>query len=190
MLENLTIVTPIKETKSLLDWYNRMKWLLEKTEWTIIDSGGGKELESLCSQYIAAVDVTFYEARKIGYHHVTSPLTLNLDAFTILPQEYVDEALTLLSSKEADCCAIDYEPSLGHYGYGTSMWRTDILNKLYDYVPKLMRVSNRDSKGEYHILEYSFCECNYMWNTLVTSKHKFVPLFYKAKNNGDPRHGR
>jgi len=187
LLENLTVITPIKETKSLMPWFEQMRWLLKN--WVIIDSGGGENLEPLCTRYIKA-DTPFYEARKIGYAHATTHYIMNLDAFTIVPEEYVTQALTLLNNGDADCCAIDYLPSLGHYGFGTSIWRTDVLNKLYDYMPRLLQDKAVDSKGEIHTIKMSFCECSYMWNTLVTSKHKFVPLFYKAKNNGDPRHGR
>lgn len=187
MFEDLTVVTPVKETKSLLDWYERMKWLFSEACWIVVDSGGGAELSSIADLYIKSV-FSEWEARELGISKVETSLTLNLDCFNILPEQYVKSAVDLLTNNRADVTAIDYEESIGHYGFGTSIWRTDILREVYDYPPKPLEIKLKDEKGESHIYKHSICECQWMWNRVYSLKKRFVPLLFKAKNNGE-QHG-
>lgn len=180
-MDKLTVVTPIKETSDISDWYSKMRWLLDDTIWAIIDSGGGEQLKHYCSIYIKK-DIPEWEARQLGYTKVTTPFTLNLDVHNILPEKYVAEAISLLESNIAEVCAIDYEESIGHYGFGTSIWNTETLREVYDYPPKALELAIQETKTHVHMYKYSICECTYIWNKLYNQKRRFVPLLYKAKN--------
>lgn len=187
-MHDLTVLTPIKETKSLTEWYNSMSWLLDQVHWIVLDSGGGETLKDKCSEYISK-DVDEWTARDILISKTRTTYTLNLDCFNILPIQYIDEALALLEQGKAEVCAIDYTKSIGHYGFGTSIWQTELLKQIYDYPPKALKLKLQDKKGEHHIFRYTICECSYIWNKLMVAKQNFIPLLYKAKNVGDPRHG-
>jgi hypothetical protein len=97
----------------------------------------------------------------------------------------VQEALELLRSGQADVTAIDYEESIGHYGFGTSMWRIDVLREIYDYPPKALELKMKEEPSRWHVFRYTICECIYIWNKLFALKKKFVPLLYKAINLGE-----
>jgi len=46
------------------------------------------------------MDVSLPEARKIGYSHVTTTYTMNLDDDTIIDLNYVDQAIILLKNND------------------------------------------------------------------------------------------
>jgi len=183
-MSDLTIVVPIKNPKKLDEWLRQMEWLLKEHRAIIIDSGGGEKLEAFSWKYVKK-DLTEWEARELGYSFVETPLVLNLDVDTVLPIEYVQEALELLRSGKADVTAIDYVESIGHYGLGTSMWRTDVLKEVYDYPPKALELAMKEEPSHWHVFRYTICECIYVWNKLCALKKKFVPLLYKAVNLGE-----
>lgn len=183
-MSDLTIVVPVKNPKKFDEWLQRMLWLLKDHKLIVIDSGGAESLEPYCWKYIKK-DLGEWEARELGYSLVETPFILNLDADTVLLQEYVSEALELLRSGQAEVTAIDYVESIGHYGFGTSMWRTDILREIYDYPPKALELKMKEEPSHWHVFRYTICECTYMWNKLCALKKKFVPLLYKAINLGE-----
>jgi cellulose synthase/poly-beta-1,6-N-acetylglucosamine synthase-like glycosyltransferase len=110
------------------------------------------------------------EARKIGYHFVDTPYILNLDVDTILPQGFIEESLKLLeSSISLTMVAIDYKNPQGHYAFGTSLWKTEILKELYDYTG---------------FKETRRCECLYMIDKLRNAGYKLETLPFRAVHIG------
>lgn len=182
MFENLTVLTPIKETADLTEWYRSMSWLLDQTKWLILDSGGGEAFSNVDGYQ--KLDVSEWRARELLIRKIETPFVLNLDCLNVLPEAYVKEAYTLLSNNGAEVTAIDYEESIGHYGFGTSMWKTPVLRAVYDYPPKALRLQLQDEDGEFHVFRYTICECIYLWNKLYNNGNKFLPLLFKAKNLG------
>jgi hypothetical protein len=155
--------------------------VLNASRKVVVDSGGGEQLKTLPNMLWIQRQVSMWEARKIGYGEVKTPFTLNLDVDTVLPDGYVPDALNLLRENLCDAIAIDYEPSQGHYAFGTSIWRTDLLKRLYDYPPRA--VENLIKVGEQEwvtAFQNGFCECTYMWARLIRSGGKLETSGYKA----------
>lgn len=181
-MSDLTIVIPVKNPKKLDEWLEQMKWIFKEHKAIIIDSGGGERLKVYAWKYIKK-NLSEWEARELGYSFVETPFILNLDVDTVLPKEYVEEALELLRSGYADVTAIDYEKSIGHYGFGTSVWRTEVLRRVYDYPPKALELALAREPSHFHVFRYTICECIYIWNKAIYQEHvKFIPLLYKAVN--------
>jgi len=158
----LTIVIPVKNPLDIDSFISGNKIYLEKYNVIVIDSNGaGKELKGYSSYINKEMSMT--QARKVGYSLVITPYTLNLDVDTILPNNFIDFALSLLKNKNVVVVAIDYENCQGHYAFGTSLWKTDILKKLYDY-------------KEGNIL----CECIFMWRKVLQNKNKIETLPLRA----------
>jgi hypothetical protein len=109
------------------------------------------------------------EARKIGYHFVDTPYILNLDSDTILPENFIEYSLRLLEDKNVAMVAIDYKEPQGHYAFGASLWNTDILKKLYDYIG---------------FKETRRCECLYMIDKLRNAGYKLETLPVRARHIG------
>ena len=93
-----------------------------------------------------------------GINKVDTEYILCLDDDTILPEGYIEKALGILKNPRIVAVAIDYEIPQGHLAFGTSIWRTAELKRLYDYEPK-------DSE----------CECVHMWNK-VRGKLTTLPM--------------
>ena len=103
-MSDLTIVVPVKNPKKLDEWLRQMAWLLKEHKTIVIDSGGGEKLEALAWKYVKK-DLEEWEARELGYSFIETPFVLNLDVDTVLPKEYVQEALDLLRSEKAEATA-------------------------------------------------------------------------------------
>ena len=165
MYRNLiTIVIPVKEKESIVgEFLLKNMELLTQCKVVVINREGGKELEAFADFY-TTMPLRMTDARKHGYNRVTTPFILNLDVDNILPKGYIDEALLLLQNQEdVAVVAIDYEKCLGHLGFGTSLWRTEVLKAFYDY-------------REGNVL----CECSYMWRKVHQAKLKIETLPYRA----------
>ena len=105
------------------------------------------------------------KARRECIDKVTTPYCLILDLDTVLPDEYLDYALWILhDNNDVAVVAIDYEKLQGHLAIGTSVWRTKILKKLYDY---------QNYKGE-------LCECVFMLHKVLQNNYKIETLNYRA----------
>jgi hypothetical protein len=180
-LEDLTIVIPVKDPPDLERFTKENFQVLNASQKVVIDSGGGEQLRTLPNMLLLQIQVPMWEARKIGYGKVKTAFALNLDADTVLPEGYVQDALNLLRENSCDAVAIDYQPLQGHYAFGTSIWRTALLKELYDYPPRA--VENLIKVGEQEWItafQNGFCECTYMWARLLRSGGKLETLGYKA----------
>jgi hypothetical protein len=110
---------------------------------------------------------TFWEARKEGLDHVGTEFILNLDANKILPEGYVEQVLYLLEhTRNIGVVAIDHEDLMGHLSFGTSIWRTELLRKLYNWTQSSSR----------------FCECTYMWSKVKKAGFKVETLNMRARH--------
>jgi hypothetical protein len=180
-LHDLTIVIPVKDPPDLERFIRGNFSILDASWKVVVDSGGGQQLGRLLKTLWIQRRVPMWEARKLGYEEVESPFTLNLDADTVLPNGYVQECLSTLQNNQCDAVAIDYDPSQGHYAFGTSVWRTDLLKKLYNYPPKAVEKLIKIGQGEWvTAFQNGFCECTYMWARLLGSGGKLEALSYRA----------
>jgi len=169
VLEELSVVIPVKRTKAfnpLPNFIKQMDWLWrDNARIIVIDSGGGENLKPFCHKYIE-VNIPFWEARRLGYVNVQTVYTMNLDDDNIVPKDYVLEALNILSTNsEVVVVAIDYDILQGHLGFGTSVWKTNVLKELYDW---------KRGVGQ--------CECVWMWSKVRRAGYKLETLPYRAKH--------
>ncbi|MBS7632795.1 glycosyltransferase family 2 protein [Candidatus Bathyarchaeota archaeon] len=180
-MHDLTIVIPVKNPPDL-DRFIRENFRILSASWkVVVDSGGGERLSRLPNTLWIQRQVPMWEARRIGYEQVKTPFTLNLDVDTILPDGCVEDALALLRENSCDAVAIDYQPPQGHYAFGTSIWRTELLKKLYDYPPKSVEKLIKVGKQEWiTAFQNGFCECTYMWARLLRSEGRLESLGYRA----------
>lgn len=158
----ISIVIPIKEFKLLNKFLGLNQYIFEKYEVIVIDSRGGEILKPM-SIYLTP-KIPLWEARKLGYSLVKTPYILNLDANIVLPKSYLERALRILESDpKIGVVALDYEILQGHLGFGTSLWRTELLKELYDWNP-----------------EEGHCECVYMWAKIRKKGYKIETINARA----------
>lgn len=136
---------------------------------TVVMPLKGDYCPALKQKWIKIFDVivirggTMWEARKKGIEQVKTKYCMMLDDDNIVPFKYVLDALVELETNGTDVVAIDYDPPMGHLAFGCSIWRTNVLRRLYDY----KRPCND-------------CECIYMWGKIHRHKYKLRTLPYKA----------
>jgi len=180
-MHDLTIVIPVKDPPDLQCFVKENLEVLNASKKVVIDSGGGEQLGRLPNTLLFQKQVPMWEARRLGYEEVKTPFTLNLDADTILQNSYVLDSLNVLQKNSCDAVAIDYDPPQGHYAFGTSIWRTELLKKLYDYPPKAVEKLIKVGEQEWiTAFQNGFCECTYMWARLIRSGGRLETLGYKA----------
>jgi len=180
-MHDLTIVIPVKDPPDLQRFVRENLEVLNASKKVVIDSGRGEQLGRLQNTLLFQKQVPMWEARRIGYEEVKTPLTLNLDADTILPNGYVLDSLNVLRNNSCDAVAIDYDPPQGHYAFGASIWRTELLKKLYDYPPKAVEKLIKVGEQEWiTAFQNGFCECTYMWARLIRSGGRLETLGYRA----------
>jgi len=170
----LSIVTPIKEAVISKDFIERNKQAFQEHKLIVINSSGGEPLKSYCWKYIEK-HLNMWEARKLGYEHVETPLVLNLDSDIIIPKNYVEDAIDLLRQKDIGAVSIFFKNITKHRGileFGISMWKTTLLIRLYDFSYDKTLV-NPDNK---------ICECLYMWHKLLKSGYQLETLPYRAEH--------
>jgi len=182
-MHDLTVVIPVRAPPDLDGFIKGNLSILSMIRKVVVDSGGGEPLGQLPSTHWLQRKVPMWEARRLGYEEVKTPFTLNLDADTVLPNGYVQESLNIIRKNLCDTVAIDYDPPQGHYAFGTSIWRTELLKKLYDYPPRavdrLIKVGEQEWVTAF---QNGFCECTYMWARLLRSGGKLENPGYKARH--------
>jgi len=180
--ENLTIVISTKNEKHLDMFIEQNFELLKDNILIVIDSGGGEKLRPYCSLYLNE-RLSFWEARKLAYKHVTTKFVLNLDSDNVPPLDYVRQAMDLLRHDKAEAVAIDYEKPLGHPAFGTSLWKIECLRQLYDFPPQNTDVAVKVGFQTWLITsENENCECTYMWRKLKLSGGRLETLPFRAKH--------
>jgi len=129
----------------------------------VVDSGGGEILRDVATEYIKET-LPLSKARRTGILRVKTHYTLILDVDTVLPPEYITEALKILREENIAVTALDYEQLQGHLGFGTSLWKTQILKNLYDWE------------------EGKICECVWMWSKVRKAGYRLETLPYRARH--------
>ena len=150
----LTIVIPVKTTRNLDEFIEKNLWWLTWLPVIVIDSGGGEKLQLIANTYIKK-DCSFWEARKYAYELVETPYVMNLDSDVIIPNDYPAHAFKLLEDPNVGAVSLFFE-GMSHFGvleYGISIWKTDLVRKLYDFDAKMLPLDGT-------------CECTYMWRKL------------------------
>jgi hypothetical protein len=172
-LTELTIVVPCDETAEIVVSSLVQNYELYKTYPVIVvNKRGGEPFRQLANARIFDQDTPFWFARRFAYEFVKTPFTLNLDVDTVLPKDYVHEALELLKTPRAKVGAVglDYaEPyNQSHIAFGTSLWRTELLRRLY-----LWRLTPDQEKT---------CECLFMWTQAVNAGYEVETFPEPAKH--------
>jgi hypothetical protein len=177
----ITIVTPVKNPPNIKAFIEGNSPLFKQHLLVVIDSGGGEELKQHALVY-RFVDLQMHSARKLGYGDIRTPFTLNLDADTVLPPNFILDAQDLLESGSAAVVALDYEQLQGHYAFGASLWRSHLLKELYDYSSELAMSNTLEKIGPsiYARLNNGWCECSYMWKKLLERGHRLETLPMRA----------
>lgn len=165
MKTNLTIITPmLEDEETVTKWFEGNRLIFEKYPLFIYDSNLNAEATDKATLYIHSIR-KFWEARRILLDHVETPFVLNLDADAILPVNFIDRALDSLREEKVGAVALDYEVLTGHLGFGSSLWKTELLKELYTW-------SGPSSRGR--------CECIYMWSKLIHAGFRVETLNMRA----------
>jgi len=181
----ISIVIPVKNPVCLRDFVQENLWAFKEYPLIVIDSGGGELLQSFAQTYIKK-DLKFWEARKLGYQYVKTKYILNLDSDVIIPKGYLKEAIKLLE-RNIDAVSIFYE-DVGHcqgaLEFGISIWKTDVLKKLYDFSMEKVQDGKIVKVGSmaYSTLNNGWCECTYMWRKLKFYHGRLETLPFRAKH--------
>lgn len=167
----LVIVIPVKNPQHLDEFIEGNREILEKYPVIVVDSGGGEKLKEFAYLYLKE-DVSLWEARRIAYRYVSEPYVLNLDSDVVIPKPYIVSAIGILKVlKQVGAVSTFYNKITRNRGtleFGCSIWRADLLKKLYDYKPKA-----------------GFCECLYMWGRLQRIGYQIETVCMRAKHLRD-----
>jgi len=167
----ITIVLPVFEEPDIVaKFIDGNKEILEKYPVIVIDRKGGEALREYASFYrktcCPAIGWPLGRSRRFLIGRVQTEFTLNLDVDVLLPKHFVKESLKKFEDPKVAVVALDYENPQGHLAFGPSIWRTEILQKLYDW----------------GLWKTKKCECIYMWGKVRESKYKVETLGTIAKH--------
>lgn len=168
--KKITIALPVfEEPEIVAKFIEGNKEILEKYPLIVIDRKGGEPLKEYASFYrktcCPTIGLPLGSSRKFLIGRVQTEFTLNLDVDVLLPKNFVKESLKKFEDPKVAVVALDYENLQGHLAFGPSIWRTEILQKLYDW-----EVRKRE------------CECIYMWGKVRGAKYKIETLCMRAKH--------
>jgi len=169
--EKITIALPVFEKPEIVaKFIEGNKEILKKYPLIVIDRKGGKALKEYTSFYrktcCPTIGFSLGSSRRFLIRRVQTEFTLNLDVDVLLPKDFVKESLRKFEDPKVAVVALDYENPQGHLAFGPSIWRTEILQKLYDW----------------GLWKTRKCECNYMWGKVRSSKYKIETLGMRAKH--------
>jgi len=160
----ITVIICVKEDSHIITKFiEGNKKLLKRYPIIVIDKEGGDKLKEFASYYEKS-DLPLKDARLKAISLVKTKYTLVLDADVILPEGYLRKALKLLKDPETIVVSIEYDRCIGHLPFGTSVWKTEWLKKLYYW----------SGKGS--------CECILMWARVHTVKKRIETCCYRAKH--------
>lgn len=170
--KKITIALPVfEEPEIVAKFIDGNKEILEKYLLIVIDRKGGEALKEYASFYrktcCPAIGLPLGRSRKFLIGRVQTEFTLNLDVDVLLPKHFVKESLKKFEDPKVAVVALDYENPQGHLAFGPSIWRTEILQNLYDW-EKLWKTRK--------------CECIYMWGKVRGAKYKVETLGTRAKH--------
>lgn len=139
----ITVGIPVKEPCSTLPY------VLRRIQ-EIQDLNPG-----LISEVLTETKGSLPEARVSMARQTQAALILNLDADTLIPVDYLSQAVRLFKThKRVGALALNYSPNpQNHLAFGTSVMPTLLLLRTYDW------------KG---YAENGTCECLHMWRRLTS----------------------
>lgn len=169
--EKITIALPVFEDPEIMaKFIEGNKEILEKYPLIVIDRKGGEALKEYASFYrktcCPAIGLPLGSSRRFLIGRVQTEFTLNLDVDVLLPKHFVKESLKKFEDPKVAVVALDYENPQGHLAFGPSIWRTEILQNLYDW----------------GLWKTRKCECIYMWGKVRGAKYKIETIGMRAKH--------
>jgi len=169
--KKVTIALPVfEEPEIVAKFIDGNKEILQKYPVIIIDRKGGEALKQYASFYrktcCPTIGLPLGRSRRFLIRRVQTEFTLNLDVDVLLPRNFVKESLQKFEEPKVAVVALDYEDPQGHLAFGPSIWRTEILQKLYDW----------------ELLKTKKCECIYMWGKVRRAKYRIETLGMRAKH--------
>ena len=169
--KKITIALPVFEEPEIVAKFIECNMeILEKYPLIVIDRKGGEALKEHASFYrktcCPTIGLPLGSSRRFLIRRGQTEFTLNLDVDVLLPRNFVEESLKKFEDPKVAVVALDYENLQGHLAFGPSIWKTEILQKLYDWEFRKTRK----------------CECIYMWDKVHKAKYKIETLCMRAKH--------
>lgn len=163
----LTINTPVHADGEVVERFIKgNERILNKFPLIVVSRGTGDQLKSIAKLFFTQLTSLGF-ARRFGLEHVDTQYVLNLDVDTILPFDYVIQAVNLMEGNlKVGAVAIDYQELQGHLAFGTSVWHTTLMKQLYDW-----NLTSNKQGG---------CECLSMWSKLRRNGYLLESLNYRA----------
>jgi len=167
----LSIILPVFDEPELIaKFVNGNKRLLQKYPVLVLDGKGGDSLKEYATFYKKTICPTIGwplgSSRRFLTQRVQTEFTFNLDVDVLLPANFVQEALKKFRAPLVGAVALNYEKPQSHLAFGPSIWRTKILQELYDW----------------EHWKTNYCECLYMWDKLRKAGYKLETLDMCAKH--------
>jgi hypothetical protein len=167
----MTIILPVFEVPEVVaEFVKSNEAILKKHPLFVLDRKGGEILKEHATFYkktsCPTIAFPLGSSRRFLIKKVQTEFTLNLDVDVLLPTNFIQEALRKFKNPCVAAVALEYEPPQGHLAFGPSIWRTKILQKLYDW--EHWKTNN--------------CECLYMWKKLRKAGYKLETLDMCAKH--------
>ena len=167
----VTIVLPVFEEPEVVAMFlNCNREILQQHPLFVVDLKGGEILKGYAAFYRKTSCPTIAwplgSSRRFLIRRVQTEFTLNLDVDVLLPNNFVSESLKKFKDPLVAAVSINYYGHHTHLPFGPSIWRTKILQKLYDW--EHWKLKN--------------CECLYMWNKLRKAEYKLETLDMRAKH--------
>jgi len=184
-MSKLTIIIPVKNPPNIRKFMELNRNILDKYPVIIIDSGGGEALKEIKFRLYLKKNVDIPTARNLGGELTLTRFCLHLDCDAILPKNYIENAINILiNNPKLAVVSIEYEKIKGHLNFGTSVWRTEIFNKLYDFSFDKVVDGTIVKVGEniFATLDNGWCECSYMWKKVIMCGYKMETLCCRAKH--------
>ena len=136
----------------------------------VLDRKGGEILKEYATFYkknsCPTIAFPLGSSRRFLIQKVQTEFTLNLDVDVLLPTNFIQDALKKFRNSCVAAVALEYEKPQGHLAFGPRVWRTRILQKLYDW----------------EHWKTSSCECLYMWDKLRREGYELETLNMRAKH--------
>jgi len=169
MGNRLTIVLPVFDEPAVVaKFVKHNESILKKYPLFVLDRKGGDVLKKYAAFYkktsCPTIGLLLGSSRRFLIRRVQTEFTLNLDGDVLLPANFVEEALKKFENPRVVAVALDYTQSQGHAAFGPSIWRTSVLQKMYDW----------------KFLKTIRCECLYMWDKLREEGYEVDTLDMRA----------
>ena len=158
----VTIVILTKSHKFLEEFVNLNKKIFEEYPIIVVDKSGGEILKEYALIYLKK-DLDLYNSRKEGISLVKTKYTMNLDSDIVVPEGFIEGAIKILEERPKIGAVVALQQDTdkdgithrGVFPFGISIWRTNLLQELYDFNIKIREKEFR-----------KYCECLYMWEKL------------------------